>query len=58
MVELLKIWLTEASGHANTIISSLDGTEPLLAKGSTKFKKAFTSLFVRSCKLYEMLILT
>jgi hypothetical protein len=54
-IELHKIWLPDASGHAATIAADLDPTEAELIKKSEAFKNDFNNLFIKSRELGIML---
>jgi hypothetical protein len=54
-IQLHKIWLPDASGHAASIAAELDPTETMLIKEAEEFKKVFSNLFVKATELGLML---
>ncbi len=54
-IELHKIWLPDASGHAANIIATLDPTENELIKKAEEFVKNFDGLFIKAVELGQML---
>lgn len=53
-LRLHKIWLADASGHANFIASQLDNIEELLKKEALNFREVFNSLFIEAFELAKM----
>lgn len=49
-----KIWLPDASGHANAVASELDGIESEHVKEAQEFCKRFDNLFKKSFEMYSM----
>ena len=57
-LNLHKIWLPDAAGHAATIACGLDPTEKLLIKEAQAFEKHFNDLTLKAEELSKMLIRT
>lgn len=54
-LQLLKIWLPDAAGHASTVAAGLDGTEEELIRQANHFKEDFNHLFIKASELNLML---
>lgn len=54
-IQLHKIWLPDAAGHAASIAADLDPTETALIKEAEEFKNAFNHLFIKADELGKML---
>ncbi len=50
-INIHKVWLPDASGHATAIISHLDPTENNLIKSAKKFKSDFDTMFIKATEL-------
>lgn len=57
-LNLHKIWLPDAAGHAATIACRLDPVEKLLIKEAQEFEECFNSLTLKSNELDKMLTRT
>ncbi len=57
-LNLHKIWLPDAAGHAATIASDLDPVEKMLIMEAKEFEKAFNSLTIKTDELSKMIIRT
>lgn len=53
-IRLHKVWLPDASGHANNISSELDAIESELKKEAQKYAKKFDCLFKKAFEMYTM----
>lgn len=58
ILNLHKIWLPDAAGHAASIASRLDPIEKLLISEARKFEKSFNSLTIKADELSKMLVRT
>ncbi len=57
-LNLHKIWLPDAAGHAATIASDLDPTEKSLITEAKEFEKHFNNLTLKTDELSKMLVRT
>jgi hypothetical protein len=54
-IELHRIWLPDAAGHAASIAAELDPTEKMLINEAQEFEKCFNCLFIKAGELGKML---
>lgn len=57
-IELNKLWITDAAGHAAIIACDLDPTEKILISEAQEFEKVFNWLSIKTQELSGMLIRT
>lgn len=53
-MRLHKMWLPDASGHANTVATSLDAAESAYVKEANEFAKKFDKLFKKANEMYNL----
>ncbi len=57
-LELNKLWITDAAGHAAVIASDLDPVEKIFINEAQEFERVFNSLSIKTEELSRMLVRT